>query len=207
MVRKKIILYNKFEFSTKAKVLNYLITNPLSPQNNFVNNINNKENENLYQKTHNPPASVQRSYKYKNCYILNNLNNYKPNVIMGNQTKTNKYNNNTNKNKEILIDNYENNNSNNNSKKANGGSLYNNNSNSNNSLIQSSSINCINSITFNINNNFNNCYNNNYKENNIQTNTVKFGGFNGANGLGGLNNKSLSNLNELSNFTSRDKIL
>ena len=39
-----------FNFSKKAKVLNYINTNPFSPQNNYIYNINNKENDNIFQK-------------------------------------------------------------------------------------------------------------------------------------------------------------
>ena len=45
---------------------------------------------------------MQRSCKYKNCYILNNLNNYQPNVIIGNNTKEKETNKDTDKNNENL---------------------------------------------------------------------------------------------------------
>ena len=194
-----------FIFSKKAKVLNYLNTNTLSPQNNYLFSVNNKENDNVSPKLHNIPGSVQRSFKYKNCYILNNLNNYQPNVIIGNKTKPNKYTNILiNKNNEILIDNtidMAN-------KKINSFSPINNNiiSNSNNNTLLKSPINCLNTITFNINNNYNNCCNNYIKENNSENDLGKFDCFK-INGLGSLNNKSLSNLNEISGFNSREKIL
>ena len=164
----------------------------------------NKENDYLFQKTHIAPASVQRSCKYKNCYILNNLNNYQPNVIIGNKTKTNKYTNN------IIINSKTNNNSkidnDINLKNTNGAASINNNKVNNNSLIQSP-INCLNTITFNINNNFNNCFSSNTHDHNEPINLVKLEGFNIANGLMNMNNKSLSNLNEFSYFSSREKIL
>lgn len=180
-------------------------TNTLSPQNNYIYNVNNKENDNVSPKLHNIPGSVQRTCKYKNCYILNNLNNYQPNVIIGNKTKPNKYTNIIiNKNNEIIIDN----DSDNNNKNINGSPSINNNliSDSNENTLVKSPINCLNTITFNINNNYNNCCNNYINENNSETDYIKFDGFK-VNGLGSVNNKSLSNLNEISNFNSREKIL
>ena len=165
-------------------------------------NDSNKDNDNINQKMYNTPSSVQRSFKYQNCYILNNLNNYQPKVIMGNKTKpNNKYNNIIiNNKKEIIINNNSNNNNCYNNKKANG-ALISNNSNKNKILIKSP-INCLNAITFNINNNYNNCCNNYINENDVQKNYIKFEGFNGENGLGRINCKSLSNLKEFSNFTT-----
>ena len=167
-------------------------------------NASNKENNNIIQKTHNTPSSVQRSFKYQNCYILNNLNNYQPKVIMGNKTKSNNKFNNIilNNKKEITVDNNSNNNTCNISKKTNGTLIASNNNGNNdaNNLLVGSPINCLNTITFNINNNYNNCCNNYINENDGQKNYIQFEGFNGENGLGRINCKSLSNLNEFSNF-------
>ena len=202
--------------SKKAKALNYLQLNPISPQNNFINELNKQEIEdNKKKKIYNAPSSVQRSYKYQNCYILNNLNNYQPNVFPGNLIKTNnnkytdkklsesieKYNDN-----EVIVDNNNNSNSynNNENNKTNGASS---NLNENNSLIQPS-INGLNTITFNINNNFNNCYNNYNTNNNTNKNIdyIQFNGFMNINGYEG-NNKSVSNSNDYTSFDARDKIL
>ena len=203
--------------SKKAKALNYLQLNPISPQNNFINELNKQELEdNKKKKIYNAPSSVQRSYKYQNCYILNNLNNYQPNVIPGNLIKSNnnkytdnklsesieKYNDN-----EIIVDNNNNNSNsynNNENNKTNGASS---NLNENNSLIQPS-INGLNTITFNINNNFNNCYNNYNTNNNTNKNIdyIQFNGFMNINGYEG-NNKSVSNSNDYITFDARDKIL
>ena len=203
--------------SKKAKALNYLQLNPISPQNNFINELNKQEMEdNKKKKIYNAPSSVQRAYKYQNCYILNNLNNYQPNVIPGNLIKSNnnkytdnklsesieKYNDN-----EIIVDNNNNNSNsynNNENNKTNGASS---NLNENNSLIQPS-INGLNTITFNINNNFNNCYNNYNTNNNTNKNIdyIQFNGFMNINGYEG-NNKSVSNSNDYITFDARDKIL
>ena len=173
-------------------------------------NVGNKENNNTIQKTHNTPSSVQRSFKYQNCYILNNLNNYQPKVIMGNKTKSNNKFNNIilNNKKEIAVDNNSINNTCNISKKTNGTLIASNNNGSNdaNNLLVGSPINCLNTITFNINNNYNNCCNNYINENDGQKNYIQFEGFNGQNGLGRINCKSLSNLNQFSNFPSCEKI-
>ena len=48
--------------------------------------MNNNESTKL--RINNAQSSDQLSSKYNNCYILNNLNNYQPNVIIGNKTKT-----------------------------------------------------------------------------------------------------------------------
>ena len=202
--------------SKKAKALNYLQLNLISPQNNFINDLNKQEiDENKKKKIYNAPSSVQRSYKYQNCYILNNLNNYQSNVIQGDLLKTNnnkytdnklsdsieKYNDN-----EIIIDNNSKNHSYNNNEndKTNGASS---NINENNSLIQPS-INGLNTITFNINNNFNNCYNNYNTNNNTNKNIdyIQFNGFMNINGYEG-NNKSVRNSNDHIIFDARDKIL
>jgi hypothetical protein len=138
-------------------------------------------NENAKLRINNAQSSDQRSTKYKNCYILNNLNNYQPNVIIGSNTKTNEINKNLEQNNEkIKTLNYNNNNQNsisnntsdNNSKKTNGAPNNNNNDIENNSLIQSAG-NCLNTIAFSLNNNLPN-------ENSIQAgNYVKFNGLNG----------------------------
>ena len=75
--------------SKKAKALNYLKLNSISPQNNLINDMNKQDSNEPLQKDkiYNAPSSVQRSYKYQNCYILNNLNNYQPNVIPSSLTK------------------------------------------------------------------------------------------------------------------------
>ena len=79
--------------------------NQMSPPNNLLYDLNKQENENEnnQNKLYNAPASVQRTYKYKDCYILNNLNNYQPNVISCDRAKTNKYNNKINENKNHLF--------------------------------------------------------------------------------------------------------
>ena len=151
---------------------------------------------------------------------MNNLNNYQPNVIISNKADFNECNinniNNINNNfiidksNEILLENNDNNISNNNSdnnnsKKTNGASSININ-NSNNSVIHSP-INCLNTITLNINNNNYNCFNNNFNENINQKSCVQFYSINGAIGLGGSNNRSVTNLNEFNNFDSRKKML
>ena len=76
----------------------------------------------------------------------------------------------------------------------------NNNSNISNSLMKSP-INCLNSITFNINNNYNNCYNNNFNESNNQT---QFGHFNAFNEISSIG-KNILNLNNLSTYTTKEK--
>ena len=103
--------------SKKAKAFNYLKLNQISPENNILYDLNKQENEaNPKNKIYNAPSSVRRSFKYKNCYILNNLNNYQPNVIIGNKTKVKSNNNNKSKNNEKIKNiNNENNTSNNNS--------------------------------------------------------------------------------------------
>ena len=91
--------------------------------------MNNNESTKL--RINNAQSSDQLSSKYNNCYILNNLNNYQPNVILGNKTKTKSNNNNKNKNNEKIkninnANNSSNNNSDNNSKKTNDASNNNN---------------------------------------------------------------------------------
>ena len=210
--------------SKKAKALNYLKLNPISPQNEFINELNKQESNDSLQKNKifNAPSSVQRSYKYENCYILNNLNNYQPHVIPGSITKTKntedkyvdkklsesieKYNDNDN-----IIE-LNNNTNNNNSyttsenRKTNGASSNINEINENNSLIQPS-INGLNTITFNINNNYNNCYNN-YEMNNYNKKSafIQFNGYMNINGYEGMNNKSVCNSNEYSKEKNINKL-
>ena len=210
--------------SKKAKALNYLKLNPISPQNEFINELNKQESNDPLQKNKifNAPSSVQRSYKYENCYILNNLNNYQPHVIPGSITKTKntedkyvdkklsesieKYNDNDN-----IIE-LNNNTNNNNSyttsenRKTNGASSNINEINENNSLIQPS-INGLNTITFNINNNYNNCYNN-YEMNNYNKKSafIQFNGYMNINGYEGMNNKSVCNSNEYSKEKNINKL-
>ena len=69
----------KVYFSSKKKNnLGYLVTNPLSPMNNF-------KTKEIYNKnpirTTNVPNSAQRVYDYKNGYVLNNINKYQTNII------------------------------------------------------------------------------------------------------------------------------
>ena len=178
--------------------------NQMSPPNNLLYDLNKQENENEnnQNKLYNAPASVQRTYKYKDCYILNNLNNYQPNVISCDRAKTNKYSsknaiNNSKKNKEISNsienENEENNEENSCTKsenlKTNGASSSNK---ENNSLIQPS-INGLNTITFNINNNYNNCYSSYNDLNQAKQNFIQFNGYMSVNGLEGLANRSVSN--------------
>ena len=185
--------------SRKSKDLGYLHTNPISPKTNkkFKDIINKNP-----LRTQNIPSSDQRLYKYKNGYILNIINNYKPNVIINNKSKNSKNISSSDKNVKNLNNNnintgndISNNNSETNSKNANGGS--NNNVNMDNSLIQSD--NFMNTIAITLTNG-------NYNENIIQSNYLKFNGFNGIR-KGNYNNKSLSNLNDFSSFNSRNKIL
>ena len=51
---------------------------------------NIKSNYLSNQRISNALSTENRSTKYHNCEVLNNLNNYKPNVIMGNKTTKNK---------------------------------------------------------------------------------------------------------------------
>ena len=131
--------------------------------------MNNNESTKL--RINNAQSSDQHSSKYKNFYILNILNNYQPNVIIGNKTKAKSNNNNKSKNNEKIkninnVNNTLNNNSDNNSKKTNDPV---NNNNENNSLIRSTG-NCLNTIAFSLSNNISN-------ENSLQTgNCIKFNG-------------------------------
>ena len=152
--------------------------------------MNNNESTKL--RINNAQSSDQLSSKYNNCYILNNLNNYQPNVILGNKTKTKSNNNNKSKNNEKIkninnANNSSNNNSDNNSKKTNDPPNNNNNDNENNSLIRSTE-NCLNTIGFSLSNNISN-------ENSLQTgNCIKFNGLSGNvfNPLSYSNNKSIN---------------
>ena len=194
--------------SKKAKAFNYLKLNQISPENNILYDLNKQENEaNPKNKIYNAPSSVRRSFKYKNCYILNNLNNYQPNVIPGAIIKTT-----NNKYAEIKLSESMGNNIDNNTnslnksenRRTNGVSNNTNENinetNENNSLIQTSSKG-LNTITFNINNNFNNCYNNFNSNNN---NAKSFSNFNGY--MNAMGSKSVSNLNEFVTFNSREKL-
>ena len=200
--------------SKKVKALNYLKLNQISPQDNILYDLNKQGLEtNQQNKVYNAPSSVQRSYKYKNCYILNNLNNYHPNVIPGSiiQVNNNKYTeiklSDSEENNENIIDN---NNSNSYSisenRKTNGASKMNDN-NENNSLFQPSSVNGLNTITFNINNNYNNCYNNYNSNNNDDKGFSQFNGYMNANRFDRLINKNVSNSNDYLTINSREKII
>ena len=184
--------------SKKAKALNYLKLNSISPQNNLINDLNKQDpNEPLQKnKIYNAPSSVQRSYKYQNCYILNNLNNYQTHVIPGSLTKTKNNENFINKKLSESIEKYNNNSYTTENRKTNGASSNVNEINENNSLIKNS-INGLNTITFNINNNYNNCYNN-YEMNNYNKKTgfIQFNGYMNINGYEGLVNKSVCNSND-----------
>ena len=202
--------------SKKVKALNYLKLNQISPDNNILYDLNKQEIEtNQQNKVYNAPSSVQRSYKYKNCYILNNLNNYQPNVIPGEiiQSNQNKYTeiklSESAENNENIIDN---NNNNSNSytisenRKTNGASSNINDNNENNSVFQPSSVNGLNTITFNINNNYNNCYNN-YNSNIDEKGFNQSNGYMNVNGFNSMVNKSVSNSNEYLTINSREKII
>ena len=195
--------------SKKVKALNYLKLNQISPDNNIIYDLNKQGNEtNQKNKIYNAPSSVRRSFKYKNCYILNNLNNYQPNVIPGAIIKTT-----NNKYTEIkLSESIDNNIDNNNNsytksenRKTNGASSNTNDNindtNENNSLIPPSGKG-LNTITFNINNNFNNCYNNFSPNNN--NNAKSYSNFNGY--MNAMGNKSVTNSNDFATFNSREKL-
>ena len=188
--------------------MNYLKLNQISPDNNIIYDLNKQGNEtNQKNKIYNAPSSVRRSFKYKNCYILNNLNNYHPNVIISNKPNFNKYNINNinnnyviNKNSEIALENNDNNISNNNSDNNNSKKTYeapSNSHNNNSNNIIHSPISCLNSITLNINNNNYNCYNNNFNEIIEQNNYTQFNGMNGAIELEGNINNKINNLYEV----------
>lgn len=127
---KRIFFSNK-----KIKDLGYLLTNPISPKNNkkFKEIINKNS-----LRIKNIPSSDQRLYKYKNEYILNIFNNYKPNAVIDIKQAKNKYNLSNDKNdkkvKDIINKNDKNNisknDSENNIRKTNG--VYSNNININN---------------------------------------------------------------------------
>lgn len=140
---------------------------PLSSniKSNYLNN----------QRISNALSTENRSTKYHNCEVLNNLNNYKPNVIMGNKTT---------KNKDIVNKNiiHEKNSS---SSKANGAS-HNNIDNYIN--IISSPATCLNTIGISL---FNT--NNISNENSIQTNYIKYN--NGTN-LNDISSFSRNQLNK-----------
>ena len=138
--------------------------NPLSPniRSNYINS----------GRISNALSSDNRSTKYHNCEVLNNLNNYKPNVIMGNKTTKNK----EIKNKNII------NEKNASSSKDNGAS-----SNIDNYInIISSPVTCLNTIGISL---FNT--NNISNENSIQTNYIKYSN--------GTNNNQ--NINDISSFS------
>lgn len=134
-------------------------------KSNYLNN----------QRISNALSTENRSTKYHNCEVLNNLNNYKPNVIMGNKTT---------KNKDIVNKNiiHEKNSS---SSKANGAS-HNNIDNYIN--IISSPATCLNTIGISL---FNT--NNISNENSIQTNYIKYN--NGTN-LNDISSFSRNQLNK-----------
>ena len=168
----------KVYFSSKKKNnLGYLVTNPLSPMNNF-------KTKEIYNKnpirTTNVPNSAQRVYDYKNGYVLNNINKYQTNII-DNKRKDNKSSSLNEKIMKKYENNISNNNSKNNSKKTNGAS----NNIINNSLIRSSE-NFLNTIAIASNNNENNVNGGLY--------TYKF-------------NKSQRNSNYLNNSNSKNNII
>ena len=151
---KRLLCSNK-----KSKDVDYLQTNPISPK------LNNKYKEAMNKNSissKNIPSTDHRLYKYKNGYILNIINNYKPNVIINQKSNKYEYNgNNNNKNKNNNENNMSDNNSDNNSKKTNGTNNINstNDNNLNSSLIHTE--NFLNTIAITLTNN--NC-----NENNIQ---------------------------------------
>lgn len=140
---------------------------PLSSniKSNYLNN----------QRISNALSTENRSTKYHNCEVLNNLNNYKPNVIMGNKTTKNK----DIANKNIIHE------KNSSSSKANGAS-HNNIDNYIN--IISSPATCLNTIGISL---FNT--NNISNENSIQTNYIKYN--NGTN-LNDISSFSRNQLNK-----------
>ena len=127
------------------------------------------------QRISNALSTENRSIKYHNCEVLNNLNNYKPNVIMGNKTTKNK----DIANKNII------NEKNSSSSKANGAS-HNNIDNYIN--IISPPATCLNTIGISL---FNT--NNISNENSIQTNYIKYS--NGTN-LNDISSFSRNQLNK-----------
>ena len=176
----KNIKNKKVYFSSKKQNnLGFIITNPISPVNNYK--FKGIYNNNPIRTT-NIPNSAKREYDYKNGYILNNINNYEANIIINNQRKENKCISLNEKKMKNKINNISNNNSKNISKKTNGAS---NNYINNNSLIRSSE-NFLNTIAITYNNN----------ENNINGGLYSY-----------KNNKSISNLNDLQDFSSRNKIM
>ena len=140
---------------------------PLSPniKSNYLNN----------QRISNALSTENRSIKYHNCEVLNNLNNYKPHVIMGNKTTKNK----DIANKNII------NEKNSSSSKANGAS---NNNIDNYINIISPPATCLNTIGISL---FNT--NNISNENSIQTNYIKYS--NGTN-LNDISSFSRNQLNK-----------
>ena len=179
----------------KKKDLGYLMTNPVSPNNN------NKYKEMLIHnplKTTKMPSSDQRLYKYKNGYILNIINNYKPNIIIDIKSKTNKYD--LSNDKKLNDENKKNDNNDlsNNDIENNGRKTYGGPNNFNTSLIHSE--NCLNTIAITLtNNNYNN-------ENRKHLNYIKFNGLKGLR-LDYLNNKSIRHFNDFTSFNSRNKML
>jgi len=136
---------------------------------------NIKSNYLSNQRISNALSTENRSTKYHNCEVLNNLNNYKPNVIMGNKTTKNK----DIANKNIIHE------KNSSSSKANGAS-HNNIDNYIN--IISSPATCLNTIGISL---FNT--NNISNENSIQTNYIKYN--NGTN-LNDISSFSRNQLNK-----------
>lgn len=183
-----------FFSNNKKKDLGYLMTNPVSP----INNKKYKELIHNHLKNKKIPSSDQRLYKYKNGYIFNIINSYKPNIILDIKPKENKYNLSNDKNindinKKNDNNNLSNNDIENNPRKTNGGS-----NNFNNSLIHSE--NCLNTIAITLTNN------NYINENRKHLNYIKFNGLKGLR-LDYLNNKSISHINDFTSFNSRNKIL
>ena len=183
-----------FFSNNKKKNKGYLMTNPVSPNNH------KKYREML---THNPlktknlPSSDQRLYKYKNGYIFNIINNYKPNIIIDIKPKTNKYNLSNDKKINDLY-NKDSNNLSNNEFENNPRKTYGGPNNFNNSLIHSD--NCLNTIAITLTNNN---YNIEYRK---HLNYIKFNGLKGLK-LDYLNSKSISHINDFTSFNSRNKIL
>ena len=81
----KNIKNKKVYFSSKKQNnLGFIITNPISPVNNYK--FKGIYNNNPIRTT-NIPNSAKREYDYKNGYILNNINNYEANIIINSQRK------------------------------------------------------------------------------------------------------------------------
>ena len=73
----------------KQNNLGYLITNPLSPLNNYK--FKGIYNNNPIRTTK-IPNSAQRVFEYKNGFILNNINNFHTNIIINSNNNNRKEN-------------------------------------------------------------------------------------------------------------------